>query len=405
MKGRRIITPVFLFVAFTLFTCIDPYYPKLDNYQNLLVADALITDENASYYVRLSRTTETPREAPAAVTGALISVKDDQGNTAVFSEILAGIYKSDSLTFLGMAGRTYTLYIRTAEGREYESEPATMQEGRDIDTITYAKDHETLDNGEIREGLRIYIDAKDPTAGKYFRWKYEEWWKFSIPYPKTFVYIDQNNIFDIPITNVTCWKHNKSDEILIQSRGTGNSGDFIKKPVLFIPSQESNRLLIQYCIQVSQLSLTEKEYEFWDQMQQINESGGDIFDKQPFPVITNIHSISDPGEKVLGWFQVSSITRKRIYITRSDVRRLELLPYRYNCEMIFVSPANFPGAIPPMTFDQVYSYYTSLNLTFIAPVKDERGNALKELIFVDKYCADCTLSGSPNKPDFWVDLE
>ncbi len=53
----------------------------------------------------------------------------------------------------------------------------------------------------------------------------------------------------------------------------------------------------------------------------------------------------------------------------------------------------------------VYSYYTSLNLTFIGPQRDEMTQALKALIFVDNYCADCTMTGSPNKPDFWIDLE
>ncbi len=77
-------------------------------------------------------------------------------------------------------------------------------------------------------------------------------------------------------------------------------------------------------------------------MKQINESGGDIFDKQPFPVLTNMHSVSDPKEKVLGYFQVSSVSRKRIYITKTDVRNLDIKLYRYPCELIFASPADFP---------------------------------------------------------------
>ena len=405
MKKKRIIIPVFLFVAFSLVTCIDPFNPQIDNYQDLLVVDALVTDENSSYFVKLSRTTETPRKTPVAVTGAQVSVTDNLGNAGVFTEILAGVYKSDSTAFTGVQDKTYTLRIRTAQGQEYESDPSTLYGGRDIDTVTYASDRITRDDGEVVEGLRIYADSKGPADSRYFRWKYEEWWKFSIPYPKRFVYITQNNIYEIPAVNVTCWKTNKSDDINIQSREPGTGGDFIKKPVLFIPSEESNRLLLQYCIEISQLSLSENEYEFWDQMRQINESGGDIFDKQPFPVITNIRCTSDPKEKVLGYFQVSSISRKRIYITRNDVRNLNIKLYRYPCELMFVSPADFPHAVPPMTFNSVYTYYSSLNLTFIGPQTDEMTSALKALIFVDNYCADCTMTGSLRKPDFWIDLE
>jgi len=405
MKEKRVIIPVFLFVAFSLLTCIDPFNPEIDNYQNLLVVDALVTDENSSYFVRLSRTTKTPKATPKAVTGALVSVTDNLGNTGDFTEILSGVYKSDSLEFTGFPGRTYTLHIKTTDGKEYESDPSALYLGRDIDTVTYASDRIIRDDGEEVEGLRIYADSKGETDSRYFRWKYEEWWKFSIPYPKRFVYITQNNIYEIPAANVTCWKNFKSDDIKIHSRDPGTDGDFIKRPVLFIPSEESNRLLIQYCIEISQLSMSESEYEYWDQMQQINESGGDIFDKQPFQILTNIHSISDPKERVLGYFQVSSVSRKRIYITRNDVRNLNIKLYRYPCDLIFASPADFVNAVPPMTFNTVYSYYTSLNLTFIGPQRDEMTQALKALIFVDNYCADCTMTGSLNKPDFWIDLE
>ncbi len=191
MKIKRVIIPVFLFVAFSMLTCIDPYNPHIDNYQNLLVVDALVTDENSSYFIKLSRTTETPRETPDAVTGAQVSVTDNLGNTGVFTEILAGLYKSDSTAFTGSPGRSYTLHIRTSDGKEYESDPSTLYGGRDIDTVTYASDRVTRDDGEIVEGLRIYADSKGATDSRYFRYKYEEWWKFSIPYPKGYVYIDR----------------------------------------------------------------------------------------------------------------------------------------------------------------------------------------------------------------------
>ncbi len=41
------------------------------------------------------------------------------------------------------------------------------------------------------------------------------------------------------------------------------NAEFIKSPICFIASEKSDRLLIQYCIQVSQYAISEKEYEFW----------------------------------------------------------------------------------------------------------------------------------------------
>jgi hypothetical protein len=403
MIGKRTIYLVCICAALTLCTCIDPFYPKLDKYQSLLVVDGLLTDENASYYVKLSQTTETQGEAPLKVTGAMVSIRDDLGNNAILEEVSEGLYKSDSLTFTGTVDRIYTLYIRTDEGKEYESEPCKLSEGTDIDTVTYARDKVTLDDGEIEEGLRIYIDSKDPKENKYFRWDYEEWWKFNIPYPVDYVYIDQSNIFQIPRVNVTCWNNRRSDEIIIQAGETENFGAITDRPILFIPSTKSDRLSVQYCIQIRQFSISEKEYEFWDQLQQLNEAGGDIFDKQPFPVISNIHSSDDPGEQVLGYFQVSGVKLKKIYITRREVQQLELHPYRYGCELLFAGPWLFPMAETPVTFIWVYNYLVSQGYAFIGPTYFFPGE-LESLMFTQKRCADCTVTGTPSKPDFWIDL-
>ena len=65
----------------TLIECIDPFYPKLEKFQSLLVVDALLTDEDVPASVRLTRTTETRDEALPMVTGASVSITDDLGNS------------------------------------------------------------------------------------------------------------------------------------------------------------------------------------------------------------------------------------------------------------------------------------------------------------------------------------
>ena len=74
------------------------------------------------------------------------------------------------------------------------------------------------------------------------------------------------------------------------------------EPILFIDSGKSDRLMLQYSILVKQYSISSREYDFWNNMKQVNESGGDIFAKQPFSVTSNIHNINNPKERVLGLF-------------------------------------------------------------------------------------------------------
>jgi hypothetical protein len=402
MKKRFVLFPVILILSLTLIKCIDPFFPKLENFQSLLVVDALLTDEDAPAYVRITRTTETLDEDMPMVTGAIVSITDDLGNSTSLIEVSEGNYKSDVLALRGAAGREYTLRIRTAEGKEYESNACLLNEARDIDTVYFGQANQATDDGEVEQGIRVFIDSKDPSEHKYYRWAYEEWWKFNIPYPVTHKYVDQNNIYPIPIENVTCYKNRKSDEVMIQFSDPEGNAEFIKKPVCFIASDKSDRLLIQYCIEVSQYAISEKEYEFWRLTKEINESGGDIFDKQPFPIISNIHCISDPDESVLGYFQVCGVKKKMIYIKGSEITAMGLPPYNYTCDMIVIGPQDYLGGA--MTFDRIYHNYTALNYNFIAP-QYINPTVLDRLMFLDKNCSDCTRSGSPDKPDFWVDLE
>ena len=405
MKRRSAIFPVFLILNLTLIKCIDPFNPKLDKYQSLLVVDALLTDEEVPGYVKLSRTSVTPDEAPPPVTGARVSITDDLGNNTSLSEVSDGIYKTDSLDFRGVTGREYILKIYTKDGKEYESEPGMLYKARDIDTIYFGKESQTMDNGEVQDGITIYIDSKGPTENKYFRLAYEEWWKFNIPYPVTHKYVDEDHIYEIPIENVTCYKNRRSDEVIIHLRDPEINAEFIKSPICFIASEKSDRLLIQYGIQVSQYAISEKEYEFWRLMKEMNGSGGDIFDKQPFQIISNIHCVSDPGEKVLGYFQVCGINKKMIYIKGSEIAAMGLKPYHYVCDVVMKGPQDYLASEQhPVTFDRIYKNYAIQDYNFIAPLY-VIPNILDRLVFVDKYCSDCTRNGSPYKPDFWVDLE
>jgi hypothetical protein len=381
--------------------CIDPFSANLKGVESLLVVNALLTNENRSYTVDLSRTRQTQDTEPVMVSGAHVSIRDKNGHSSTLYETRAGIYKTDSLLFQGETGNSYILYIKTPDGTEYESDPCIMYPVKQIDTIYFNEDQEFQNNGSvIQDGIRIFIDSENNGDGKYLRWIYNEWWKFSIPTPKRYDYINEHTIPAIDQIKQVCYCYNESDEIIIHSTESAQSNRIEKEPILFIASGMSDRLLIQYSIEIKQLSLSETEYQFWEQMKLINESGGDIFEKQPFSIVSNIHNKNNPDEPVLGYFQVSAVEKKRIYITREDIAGLDIPVYTYDCEKLAVGPDDFPS----MTFDKIYAYFTEPGAYFIGPVYGPFGG-LEKLVFASPACADCTVRGSLTKPDFWIDLE
>ena len=132
MKLRIIIT---LIAVFTLYTCIDPFSPKLKGYDSLLVVDGLITDENSKYTVKLSSTIQDQNTSPEMVPDATVSISDEDNNITLLDNYGNGIYKSDSLKLRGISGKKYILHILTSQGAEYESEQCLMQPDPDIDSV------------------------------------------------------------------------------------------------------------------------------------------------------------------------------------------------------------------------------------------------------------------------------
>ena len=405
-KWLRLIV-VFLILTVTS-SCIDPFNPQVQGFQSLLVVDALVTDANESYYCRLSRTIEKDRDTPERVTGAIVLIEDDLGNMHAFNEISSGVYKSDSLSFRGEAGRSYMLHITTRDEKEYESDPAVMLQVPDIDSLYFGKDRQ-LDNddGQFHEGIRIYFDSEKPVDGKYLRWTYEEWWKTHVPFPPLWTFIDEYNIIRVlEPGNVICWRNNRSDEIITASSDADLSTRYEKKPLLFIASDKADRLMIKYYIKVRQYSITSGEFEFREQMKQINTAGGDIFDRQPFQIVSNIHNRGNPHEQVLGYFQVSAVSEASMYVTRQQVDSLNLRQFDYACEMLWARPnMDFPGKpLNPVSFTTMHNIIIKEGYVFFDYSLDADGN-LGYLIFVPDFCSDCTVTGNPDKPDFWDDTK
>jgi hypothetical protein len=405
-KGAK----MFLILAAVLILnrCIDPYTPMLKGYESVLVVEGLITDENSSYIIKLSRTLLEQADTPVVVSDATVFITDDENNTSNLKNIGEGKYKTDSLEFRGAIGKTYTLHILANDGSLYESEPYMMLSVPEIDNIYFEKDQELVNNGtENSHGIRIYLDSRGSDNTRYYRWDFDEAWKFKVPVPKKFDYLNDSTILPVDIVKAYCYKFQKSNEILIYSTFEGLSENVKKQPVLFIDPTKSNRLQLQYSINIKQYSVSKKEYEFWYNMKQINEKGGDIFSLQPFPVVSNVHNVNNQNEQVLGYFQVSAVKQKRKFIPFSDVVVLNLQFYSYPCKRIEMAPRDYPRNImsPPLTFDELYDMYCNTGgYYFIEPKYVPGTNELEKLVFSSAECADCELTGTIKKPDFWVDM-
>lgn len=393
---------ILIFIVFRLTSCIKPFDPELTDYEHALVVDALITNENRPYLVKLSYSTNNINIKPEMVTGASVIVTEENSIDAVFKEKEPGFYYSDSIRFKGKIGNTYTLYIRTKEGDEYRSEPSIMPYVPEIDSIYFDYDTEFYENGGVEyEGIRLYVDSHDDQGEcKYYRWSFEEDWKFKVPYPALAEYYGEDNWAYKLVEYMYCWKESISNSIIIHSTNGYSENRILKKPITFIAPELTDKISVIYSILLKQYSLSKAEYDFWSGLQDINSGSLDIFEKQPYKIANNLYSINNPEEPVLGYFQVSGVTTKRKYIMQSDYQHFHLPRVNYFplCEVILDT---LDPELP--TMDSMYFDYTSRGYVFYNPIMDFSNTVVLGMMFTKARCSDCRLTGNPDPPDFWIE--
>lgn len=109
---------------------------NLNSKSEQIVVEGSITDQPGPYRVKLTKTvnfSETNIFPP--VSGAVVRISDDIGNSETLTETTPGIYTGSSLH--GTPGRTYTLAI-ISNGKNY-SATSTMSFPVGIDTLTVEK--------------------------------------------------------------------------------------------------------------------------------------------------------------------------------------------------------------------------------------------------------------------------
>jgi hypothetical protein len=356
--------------------CVKDFAPVTDEYGHAIIIEGLITDQPAGSYVKLSATYPLwRRTAPKDVSGCTVSISDDLGNLYILKETFKyGVYSADYMNFRGAVGREYTLRVNTTKEfgfLTYESEPTRMIPVPSIDSLYYQKKI-IKDPRSTLEGCDIFLDTRDPESRcQFFKWEYLETWEYHLPFEK----IDK-----------TCWLSVSSDGILIKN-STGFSGGAIKKqPVLSI-NNPVEKLNIKYSILVRQYSLNENEFLYWDRLKNLTDQTGGFYDIIPSDLPNNLYCVEDSLRKILGYFSVSSVTSKRLFIKE----KFQGSDISYNGCMTDFIYTNRPDTIPGL----------DINIWILEDHLNEKPPYI--VCTRNKSCVFCEARGTSIKPDFWDD--
>lgn len=392
-------TLILLFTCLIISNCVEEFEIETENFESILVVNTTVTNEVKHQQILLSRTFKFENEGPIVEQGATIKVIEEGNTEYLFKEKTPGTYSSVQKFGAGL-GKGYQLSIKTSDGRFYTSDKMTLPQETVIGKV-YPK---RVFNDKGIEGIGIFIDTFDPTANsRYYRYSYDETYKIVAPF---WIGTDLEPVFGddgrISFNSVArseekkiCYNSTTSNSIRVTNTTNFEEDRLTGFLVRFIRPDDI-KVANRYSILVQQFVQSREANAFYEVLNNFSESESLFSQIQPGFISGNITSETNPDEKVLGFFDVSSVSTKRIFFDRDDL--IKDLPDYYECTRIAPVPPPGGDILPIMA-----SLAVSENVKFLGVANAEEKERGAMFVFVSRECGDCTALGKNKVPDFWVD--
>lgn len=391
MKQNKIYW-VLILSLFVFSSCVEEFEPEFENQNSaMLVVDGEINQGTGQVQVTLSYSTNADQPVFNPATLFEVTVMDNLGNKIQLSHIGYGTYLDKNNEFLALEEREYKLHLKSLRnGKEYESSWERLPQAVEIDEIyTEFEYQEDEDVDHILEGIRFYLNTDEfNTDTTCFRWELTETYKYLAQYGLYFIYegeLESTTAFD---SLYTCYKTQAVEERF--NRGTSDLSEnrLIGFPLNFV-STESDRLLQRYCLHVKQKVISRQANKFWNEVASITSNEATLFTTQPFQIQGNVKNIHDDSEIVLGYFEASAVSEKRIFVDKP--LNLEFYNGESSCELI-------TDEILPLL-----EGYSRISYPLYCTAIYQNGFMIMAFP-VDQSCIDCTKKGGKiNVPEFWID--
>lgn len=361
-------------------SCKVPYDPPLksSSTHNLVVEGYINT--NGLTNIKLSRTRIISKGDTAAYineTGAKVLIEDNLNDVYPVYDNGGGNYSSSN--FLNSSYK-YRLHIITTDNKEYVSSFVPCKIAPPIDNLGWK-----FINGNVQ----VFVNTHDPNNNTtFYRWDYVETWEFHSQYYSTVKYDSSSKSVVNRATPVfVCYRTLNSSNIFLGSTVGLQQDEIHESPLQFIPEHD-RKIGILYSTLVTQYALDSNAYNYWNAMKSNTEDIGSIFGSQPNQTGGNIHNTTDGSEIVIGYVGAGSTQQARLFISNSDMTgSWNVAP---NCTEKYV----------PNIIDSIV-YFFGAN-TLIPYSTNPPGYPTPTGYFsASATCVDCTLTGTPDKPNFW----
>ena len=172
-------------------------------------------------------------------------------------------------------------------------------------------------SGLIIKGLQFYIDLDAEiypaifSGGKLLK-------PGNITYLREWYYDGTVHHISPPdYSRMVCWSTDTVKSIFTLSTEGLTENRYFKFPLHFVDNS-SPRLMYGYSLLINQFALSEAAYSYWDQLRINNSEIGGLYHKQPLSIARDLHNNANPDQKILGFFGVTSVKSRRIFVNPID---------------------------------------------------------------------------------------
>lgn len=385
-------------------SCQEPIPLQSIDFEDMLVVEGTITNEFKHHKVKLSRTYNLEEDFAPTEDGATVWIESSNGNIFTFSQNGNGEYLSD-IEFETLPNTQYQLFIETSQGKHYQSSAVELTPVSQIDNL-YAE-LVTLDTGEI--GIQVFVDSNNEgNDAEYFRYEYDETYKIVAPeYIGSDIVISNvvntagNLSYDIDVVlstenQLVCYKTQTSEGIIQASSENYSSNILERVPIRFIPI-DNGIIRDRYSILVKQYVENLEAYTYYNTIFELGNNGSILSQSQPGFILGNITSEDDTSTRAIGYFQASTITSERIFLSYDDFG-IQKPPYLFECEewtLDYADATTIDG-----DRNERFALYNYIELYDYELLRYSGSGSV--YVVINPECSNCTYVSDTNiEPDFW----
>ncbi|WP_224997629.1 DUF4249 domain-containing protein [Cesiribacter sp. SM1] len=345
-----------------LTTCIEPYTFVIENNEPGLVVEGYISNVSFSeskeypsdgryFTVVLHYTSDVADHLnDQAVANASVKLVDDAGAEWLYTETSTpGTYVLKADDFQASPEHAYKLQIALTDGEAYESEwERIAQVAPEMGNIGFEETEKQIYVVEANEqvvrtikGINVFIYVPPNPSGEplYYRWNFDSHWIYTAPLARS------SN------PNFKCWVNN-AKYLPGYTLQQDNAGGY-RKDLFFIETIRNERIFERFTVLISQQSLTESSFSFWNEMQEQVEKNA-FFDTPLYNLQTNIKAVSG-DKRAFGYFSVVDEQAKRWYFDIRDLSYYVQNTLKPDCEVSYGPGPPAPPCLDCMEYSKGFT--------------------------------------------------